>query len=177
MVKLKISKIIESIIIHTFIVVNKKIELRNISALKIQKRIRGNTGRKRYAHLRIIRKDEFEKEMEKQRKIRERQEKEARIIKNKRNKALRKICYIVIGYVTRKKYVPLIRARTLKRLKAALFINLKMGAYYRGVVARKRVVKLREIKRKKDEVMIRARKLAVLKARSGTYVRTSELFD
>ena len=167
MVDRKILKIFDSIFDNAFVILKNKWEKRIVSATKIQKIIRGRKGKKLFARIRVMRREEYELELKKLKILKEKQEREAKILKNKKIKALRTIKFIVIGHLTRKKYIPLIRARTQKRLKAALLINKIIGSLYHGRKARKRAKKLKEIKRKKDELILRARKLQALRVRSG----------
>lgn len=113
-----IKNIIEYLINKTILKINEKRLLIDYSIIQIQKIIRGKKGRKLFLlhkNFTIIKKKYELIRLEKEK---EKNEEQMRIKKKKESDSLEKIKYIVRGFSARKKYVPLIRERTRKRLFA-----------------------------------------------------------
>ena len=167
-VNYKISRIIYHIIEKVFSEINYKTNRIENSVIKIQKLVRGIIGREKYFRIYNIRKNKIEKT---RLRILEKKKNENLRLKNIediRKKAMSKIQFFILGYITRQKYVRKIHARTMRRLECGIIISNLLGAVYRGRKARKKVSKMKDLIKKKENYRINLNKSKQLRLRSGT---------
>ena len=166
----RILRIIYYIIDKSFSKMDNETNRIENSVITIQRLARGIVGRERYFRIYNIRKNKIEKA--KQRILEKKKTENLRLkfIEEMRKRAMTKIQFFILGFITRQKYVRKIHARTLRRLKYGIIISNLLGALYRGRKARKKVGKIKDLIKKKEDIRINLHKLKQLRLRSGTFL-------